>query len=141
MIASKENCMRWLEQQPEGRYEVRKARKKRTLDQNAYYWSLLAQLAGALGVSNDELHFEMLKRYSHFDSWATFENVDYKKADSFKYSEEYARDGKVMYVRRWKRSSEMDTKEFKRLLDGLISECKEVGIDVRTPEEIAMEME
>lgn len=83
----------------------------------------------------------MLKRYSHFDRWATFEDVDYKKADSFKYSEEYARDGKVIYVRRWKRSSEMDTKEFKRLLDGLISECKEVGIDVRTPEEIAMEME
>ena len=34
-------------------------------------------------------------------------------------------------------SSAMDTKEFKELLDGLISECQEVGIETATPEEIA----
>lgn len=31
----------------------------------------------------------------------------------------------------------MNTKEFKALLDGLISECEEVGISVLTPNEIA----
>ena len=35
-------------------------------------------------------------------------------------------------------SSAMDTKEFANLLDGLISECKEVGIETATAEEIAM---
>lgn len=64
MIGEKETVLRWLQDQPAGRYECNKAKKKRTLTQNSYYWALLSELAGALGLSNDELHFQLLKRYS-----------------------------------------------------------------------------
>ena len=30
----------------------------------------------------------------------------------------------------------MDTKEFSRLLDGIISECKEMGIETKTPNQL-----
>ena len=37
----------------------------------------------------------------------------------------------------YKRTSELDTKEFSKLLDGAVSEARELGIEVETPEAIA----
>lgn len=135
MIGEKETVIRWLQEQPEGRYEANRARRKRTHTQNSYYWALLAQLAGALGLSNDELHFQLLKRYSTPQPFATFDNVDVSKF--MRYYEKRNTDGNVIYYLFYTPSSEMDTKEFKRLLDGLISECQEVGIETLTPAEVA----
>ena len=36
----------------------------------------------------------------------------------------------------YKGSSHMDSAEFSRLVDGLVSECKQVGIETLSPEEI-----
>lgn len=135
MIGEKEIVLRWLQDQPAGRYECNKAKRKRTLTQNSYYWALLSELAGALGLSNDELHFQLLKRYSTPQPFATFDNVDVSKF--MRYYEKRNQDGNVIYYLFYTPSSEMDTKEFKRLLDGLISECQEIGIDTLTPAEVA----
>ena len=136
MTGEKETVLRWLQDQPAGRYECNKAKRKRTLTQNSYYWALLSELAGALGLSNDELHFQLLKRYSTPQPFATFDNVDVSKF--MRYYEKRNTDGNVIYYLFYTPSSEMDTKEFKRLLDGLISECQEVGINTMSAEEIAL---
>lgn len=139
MIAGKKACQRWLERQPDdGLYEVRKATKKRSRSQNNYYHKLLGQLAGVLGLTNEELHFMLLKDYSTMSRWATLDNVDVSHVHSFKYREVYAREGHTIYYNVWKPSSEMTTVEFKRLLDGLIRECQEVGIETATNEELAL---
>lgn len=135
MIATKETCIRWLHEQPPGTYEVKK--KRRTLVQNAYYWSLLSELAGVLRTSNEQLHFEMLKRYSTVTAWATLDTVDLSKVYSFRYNEEVNRVDHTVYYRIYTPSEELDTKEFARLLDGLIDECKAAGIETATPEEVA----
>ena len=153
MIGEKETVLRWLQEQPAGRYECNKAKRKRTLTQNSYYWALLSELAGALGLSNDELHFQLLKRYSTPEVVAVLESVDIR--NYLRYAEEVNRDHKwhwrqdengrreyyhvdTVYYRVYKPSSEMDTKEFKRLLDGLISECQEVGIETLSAEQYAL---
>lgn len=136
MTGERETCIRWLQDQPDGRYEVNRAKKRRSRTQNAYYWSLLAELAGALGVSNDELHFQMLKDYSTPEAFAVMDHVDVSRF--FRYYEEVNREGNVVYYRMYKGSSAMDTREFKRLLDGMIAECREVGIETLTPEEVAL---
>ncbi len=136
MIGEKETVLRWLQDQPAGRYECNKAKRKRTLTQNSYYWALLSELAGALGLSNDELHFQLLKRYSTPQPFATFDNVDVSKF--MRYYERRNQDGNVIYYLFYTPSSEMDTKEFKRLLDGLISECQEVGIETLNAHELAL---
>lgn len=128
--------MRWLSEQPEGRYEVNKAKRKRTTTQNAYYWSLLSQLAGALGLSNDDLHFQLLKRYSTPQPFATLSHVDV--SHFMRYYEERNRDGDTVYYLFYTPSSEMNTAEFTRLLNGLISECREVGIETLSADEIAL---
>ena len=51
----------------------------------------------------------------------------------FRYYDEYKNtlinDKEAVYYKVYKGSSEMNTIEFKGLLDGLISECKECGIE------------
>ena len=135
MIGEKETCLRWLQEQPPGTYEVKK--KRRTLTQNRYFWALLSQLAGVLKTTTEELHFEMLKRYSTVTGWATLDTVDLSKVYSFRYNEEVNRVDHTVYYRIYTPSEELDTKEFARLLDGLIDECKAVGIETATPEEVA----
>ena len=136
MIGEKETVLRWLQDQPAGRYECNKSKRKRTLTQNSYYWALLSELAGALGLSNDELHFQLLKRYSTPQPFVTFKNVDVSKF--MRYYEKRAENDRCISYLFYTPSSEMDTKEFKRLLDGLISECQEVGINTLSAEEIAL---
>lgn len=136
MIGEKETVLRWLQDQPAGRYECNKAKRKRTLTQNSYYWALLSELAGALGLSNDELHFQLLKRYSTPQPFVTFKNVDVSKF--MRYYEKRAENDRCISYLFYTPSSEMDTKEFKRLLDGLISECQEVGIETLNAEQYAL---
>ena len=107
MIGEKETVLRWLQDQPAGRYECNKAKRKRTLTQNSYYWALLSELAGALGLSNDELHFQLLKRYSTPQPFVTFKNVDVSKF--MRYYEKRAENDRCISYLFYTPSSEMDT--------------------------------
>lgn len=43
--------------------EIKRYRRKRSLDANAYYWVLCTKLAKVLQVSNQEIHNQMLRKY------------------------------------------------------------------------------
>ena len=43
--------------------EIKRYRRKRSLDANAYYWVLLTKLANAMQTSNPEMHNRMLIHY------------------------------------------------------------------------------
>lgn len=123
----------------EKRYQIiiEEESKKRTLNMNNYYWELEYQLASSLNTSSNELHFELLKRYSPAIVMKLPIQTDPK--DYVKYYEKYKTEEgeKAVYYKVYKGSSDMNTKEFKALLDGLISECEEVGIETITPNELA----
>lgn len=111
---------------------------KRTKTMNSYYWVLVTQLANVLRTSKDELHAELIKRYSQRDYISLLANIKpsdyfpyYEYQSTFKHNNNTFRSYLV-----FKRSSDMNKHEFSILLDGLISECKEVGINTMTPEEI-----
>lgn len=112
---------------------------KRTKTMNSYYWVLVTQLANALRTSKDELHAELIKRYSQRDYISLLANI--KPSDYFPYFEYQStfkhNNNTFKSYLVFKRSSDMNKHEFSILLDGLISECKEVGINTMTPEEIA----
>ena len=56
-----------LQAKDEIEIEIKPYREKRTMTQNAYYWQLVTKLANVLRTSKEELHFELLKRYSQRD--------------------------------------------------------------------------
>lgn len=112
---------------------------KRTKTMNSYYWVLVTQLANVLRTSKDELHAELIKRYSQRDYISLLANI--KPSDYFPYYEYQSTFNHNNNTFRsylvFKRSSDMNKHEFSILLDGLISECKAVGINTMTPDEIA----
>lgn len=112
---------------------------KRKLSQNSYYWVLVTQLANELRISKDELHEQLIKRYSQRDFISLLANIN--PSDYFPYYEyqsTYKHNNNTFksYLI-FKRSSDMNKREFSILLDGLISECNECGISTMTPEQVA----
>lgn len=130
----------WLSQADEDKlYEVKEVRKRRSLTQNAYYWSMLNQLARALGMSDSELHLNMLREYGVAEVMSLSMKVP--AHDYFDYCDVVSTDfydGEMrQIVKVYKGSSRMDSAEFTRLIQGMREECELQGIDVMTPQEIA----
>lgn len=128
-----------LEQDREKMFTVREYREKRSLTQNAYYWVLNDKLANRLRMPRDELHELLLKRYAPCEVVTVLKTVPIQ--DYFKYAEVFAEgtmNGKEYnHVRIYKGSSQMNSAEFARLLDGIIDECQGVDIETMTPMELA----
>lgn len=138
-------------------FTVKPWKKKRSLDANAYYWQLVTKLADKLNISKPYLHNILLRRYGRpevIDGQMVFlvlpdSEEGTKKADE---AETYhirptsevktGKDGKLYrtYVM-LRGSSTYDTAEMSALIDGLVSECKEQGIETIPPQELERMME
>lgn len=136
---NRKQLINWLLNQDENKiFEIKEYREKRSLNANAYFYVLQNKLAQVLNTSNDELHFELLKRYSDVTIIPIFDGNSIKGL--CKYYEEY-KTGEIKGIpvtiyKVYRPSSEMDTKQFSRLLDGLISDCKEMEIETKTPDQL-----
>ena len=120
--------------------EIKQFRQKRSLDSNGYMWVLLGELAEKLLTSKDELYLLMLDRYGVYTHIVVKPNMVDKVKQEWKITRELGpvvingQDG--IQLQCYFGSSTYDTKEMARLLEGVVAECKEVGIDTATPGEI-----
>lgn len=118
-------------------YEIKEIKKNRSLNSNAKYWKLLNELAKKIRMSVDKLHFEMLKNYSVryeilVPRETSLRGIEYyEKKSTIKKNDKYFN---VYHV--YTPSHELKTDEFAILLDGLIQEAEQQGIDTRSPSEI-----
>ena len=118
--------------------EIDSQRSIRSNQANRYLWKLITELGNKLRKSKEELYFEMLKNYGQSDFISVKSEIDVKPY--FKYFEK-AGEGKIgdknfTHYKVYKGSSEMDSKEFSILMDGVIQECNEQEIPIRPKEEI-----
>lgn len=140
-IGTAEEIIHWLFEQPKGEqlYEIKERKRKRTLTQNAYYWSMVNQLGRVLKIPTSELHFRMLREHAPFEVVSVHSDIDV--SGYFRYYEEigtgFAGGREFTHYRVYKGSSHMDSTEFSRLIDGAREECEAQGIPVLTREEIA----
>lgn len=141
MIGNAQAIINWLFQQGDNEkiYEIKEKKQRRSLTQNAYYWVLLHQLASVMRLDNGSCHFLMLQRYGVYEVVSIQSGINLK--GFFKYYEPIGKgavNGKEFtHYKIYKRSSQMDSKEFSELLNGLVDECEEQGIVTLTPNEIA----
>ena len=117
---------------------IERIKEKRSLNANSYCWVLIGQIADILRASKEEVYFNMLKNYGQSTVVSVLSEINV--TGFFKYYEEFGR-GEVKgkdftHYKVYKGSSEFDTREMAVLIDGVISEAQELGIDTRTPEEI-----
>lgn len=116
--------------------ECREYRNRRSLDANAYYWVLINSIVSRLpNVTNDSIHFDMLRAYGPVEVIQVRKDVDISKY-GIRYFEEDGGGEKYTYYRVYKGSSQMDSKEMSRLIDGAVQEAKNLGIETLPPAEL-----
>jgi hypothetical protein len=116
-------------------------RKKRSLNANAALWKMLSMMADKLNTTKDELYLEMLDRYGVFTHVVVKPNVVHRVKQEWKtvreLGEVVVNGQKGIQLQCYFGSSTYDSKEFSVLLDGVIQEAKEIGIDFISREEQA----
>lgn len=125
--------------------KIDKYREKRSLDANAYMWTILRAMAEKLNTTDKEIYREMIRRVGQ----VTILPVKDEAIETFVRRWELNGEGWQVDVigecrntkgysnlKCYYGSSVYDTKEFSVLLDEVIAEAKELGIDTATPDEI-----
>lgn len=139
MLGNAEEVIRFLfEQDREKIWEIKEYKSKRSLNQNAYFYKLIGEIADNLRVSKAEIHLKLLKDYGQSEVISVLSEIDI--SGYFRYYEEIGKgtvNGKEFtHYRIYKGSSEMNTKEMSILLDGTIKEAQDLGIPTLSPAEI-----
>lgn len=130
---------------------VKPWREKRSLDANAYFHVLVNKIAHKLRISDDEAKKQLVVKYGALAKDADGVTVGFKLPLSVDVDNIYPycrcfdiRDENgitfACYLI-YKRTHEMDTAEFSRLIDGAVYEAQNLGIETKTPEELALLLE
>ena len=139
MIGSPIEIIQWLyNQEKDKKFEIKEKREKRSLSQNSYAWELITKIGNVLRKSKEEIYLQMLEDYGQSIL------IPVKKGEKpngyfkyYKYETSSILNGKEAdWYKIYKGSSEFDSKEMTILIDGIIQECKQLGIETLTPDEI-----
>lgn len=152
-ITTRESCKRLWETlgNKEISFSIKKRTVPRSLNANNYAWSLIEKIAAALKSDKDSVYEEMLRLYGTGETYTDDAGNECKVLFSLRegvppalVARHYAEIGngfvdgkKFIHYRAIKGTSEYNTKEMSDLIDGIVSECKELGIETDTPEMIA----
>lgn len=134
------------------RITVKQWRERRSLNSNNYYWQLLSKIADRLRISKPYCHNMMMRRYGQtemFDGQIAYtmlpDNDDTQKRMDEMEEAHFAptamtREGKDgTRYRAWKLlvpSHRMDSKHMSILIDGIVEEAQQLGIQTLTPDEL-----
>lgn len=123
-----------------GRY-----REKRSLNANKYAWALISALGENQGAPKEEIY----RRYIQEMGVCRQVEIDEKAADTLIHSWglhglgwiaeklDYAKNAGFVLIDLHYGSSTYNTKQMSRFIDYIVQDCKAVGINTKTPDEIA----
>lgn len=148
-ITTRESCKKLWDAlgDQEITFSIKRRVVPRSLNANNYAWSLIEKLAVAVKSDKDSVYEEMLRRYGTGETYTDEAGNECKVLFSLRegvppalVARHYAETGvgyvegkKFIHYRAIKGTSEYSTKEMSVFLDGIISECQEVGIETDTP--------
>lgn len=144
----------WLYEQADKSkvWDVTEHKEKRSLNSNSYYWVLLTKLADAMRISKSKAHNMMLRSYGQLE--LINDKACYIVIPDTEEAEETALNAETYHIKPTSQvkpgkdgmsyrtymlirgSSTYNTKEMAILLDGLIQEAKDQGIETLTPAEL-----
>lgn len=125
--------------------KVDEYRPKRSLDANAYLWVLCGKIAELAGNTKEEVYQKCVNEAGQY------EIVPIKREDIKKYKRMWESQGigymtevlgeckrtkGYMNVIRYYGSSTYDSKQMSVLIDNVVQECEELGIETMPPEEL-----
>lgn len=133
------------------RVDIRKWHRPRSLDANAYFHVLVNRIAYVTASSDDDVKRDLVVKYGSIARDADGgivaaklpASVDiatfYPYARCYKTEDEDGRSFNCYIF--YKRTRELDSAEMSHLIDGTVSECKALGIETMTPDQLASLME
>lgn len=120
-------------------FTIKEYKEKRSLSQNAYAWKLITEIGNCLHKSKEEVYMMMLNDYGQSEIVSIASSIS--PVGYFKYYKEIGtgtvKGKEFTHYKIFKGSSEYDSKEMTIFIDGIIQECKQLGIETLTPDEIA----
>ncbi len=140
MVGNAKEISNWLFDQDKDKiFEIKEKKEKRSLNANAYAWKLITEIADVLRKSKEEVYLQMLKDYGQFEVVSILSSVD--PTGYFKYYEAIGtgivNKKEFTHYKIFKGSSEFDTREMSILIDGIVQEAKQLGI--QTLEDLEIE--
>ena len=126
--------------------EVKEHRKKRSLDANAYCWTLINKIADALRITPIEIYRQAIQNIGgnyevipikeeaadHFKQIWQAQGLGWPCVDMGKSKIHGYRNLRAYYG-----SSTYDTRQMSQLIDNLVQDCRALDIEVKSEEEIA----
>ena len=141
------SVMHWLKTKKDKLYDltIKQHREKRSLDANSYAWVLIGKLAGELHMKPAEVYRQAIKEVGD-----NYTPVCIREKDVARFIKSWENNGlgwpvddlgpsQVKGCRNlaaYHGSSTYDTAQMSRLIDNLVQDCKELGIETRPQEEI-----
>lgn len=120
-------------------------REKRSKDANALLWACIGEISQALRTDKWTIYLQMLKRYGAFTYICVKPEVVESVKAQWRECEEIGAveiNGKpAVQLLCYFGSSTYNTKEFSVLLDGVISEMREIGLQTPTSEDMQRSLE
>ena len=121
--------------------EIKEHKEKRSLNANSYSWVLQDKIAKALNRRVDDVHKEMVLQYGVIEVFS-IQKVAFESAkrlfDYFEILGESSTNGKeFIHVKAGIGTHLYNTKEMSVFLEGVVAEAKELGIETKTPNELA----
>lgn len=123
--------------------DLKKYRKKRSNDANAYAWVLLGELQNALNIPKEEIYRDLIRNIG------SYEIVPVKNEAVERFRQAWSKNGLGWITETMKSklegftnvvayygSSTYNTKEMARLTELLVEECKQFGIETKPQAEI-----
>lgn len=146
MVGKTKELIRWLLEQPEEKeWEVKEHKQRRSLNANAYFHVLCQKIAEATHQTITAVKNQLLADYGQIDTdmgtvilrdeidWRHIQVIHLLPTSATRMLD----DGKLYRVYRVIRGSHTyDTKEMSRLIEGTVTEAKELDIDTLTPDEL-----
>lgn len=138
------NCLEAIENLKDSKLsiEIKKYRKKRSLDANAYCWVLCDKIAKTIGTTKEGIYKDAISNVGTFEpmiveerAFENFKRVWEKQGLGF-LIQEVSRKDKCVKVHCYYGSSSYNTKEMSILIDYIVQEAKQVGVETRPKEEI-----
>lgn len=124
-------------------YEIAEIKKKRSLDSNSFCWKLCTEIANVVGNTKEDVYRDAI---SHV---GVYEVLQFTDADAMaRFKQKWMANGEgwltktidkdKMTIMAFYGSSRYDTKEMSVLIDFLVQEGKDLGIQVLTEEQIEL---
>ena len=125
---------------------LKEKRKKRSLSANAYFWTLCGKLASALGIPSHEIYRQYVKEIGD-----NFETIPIKNEAKERFIQAWESHGLGFLCEELEEaapgyttlaayygSSTYDSRQMSNLIDLVVFDCKEQGIETLTPDELAL---